>query len=97
MSIWKSPNGVPAVVVIVSAAVFEVASVILTEAGLKFAVVPAGNPLAVIFTVPVKPGDGVMVVVYCAFAPGVTARKDGVARTEKSGVEANGAVVTKVR
>ena len=97
MLIGKSPNGVPAVVVIVSVAVFEVASVILTEAGLKFAVAPAGKPVAVRLTLPVKPADGVIVSVYCALAPGVTACKDGPAISEKSGVEANGAAVTKVR
>ena len=94
---WKSPNGVPAAVVIVNAAVFEAPSVILTEAGLKFDVAPAGKPVAVRFTVPVKPADGVIVVEYCAVAPGVTARKDGLAISEKSGMEANGAAVTKVR
>ena len=64
MFIGKSPNGVPAVVVIVSDAVFEVASVILSEVGLKSAVAPAGKPVAVRFTVPVKPADGVTVTLY---------------------------------
>ncbi len=64
MLIGKSPNGVPAVVIIVSDADFEVASVILTEAGLKLAVAPAGKPVAVRFTVPVKPADGVTVTLY---------------------------------
>src|SRR5882724_5177163 len=93
----KSPNGVPAVVVIVSVVVLEVASEILTDAGLKFAIAPLGNPLALRFTVPVKPADGVIVTLYCAFAPGVRARNDGLAITEKSGVDAKGALVTKVR
>ena len=96
MLIGKSPKGVAPVVVIVSVAVLEVASVMLTEGGLKLATAPAGKPLALRFTVPVKPVDGVIVVVYCALAPGVTARNDGTVITEKSGVEANGAVVTKV-
>ena len=93
----KSPNGVPAVVVIVNVALLDVASVMLIEAGLKFADAPAGNPVALRFTVPEKPADGVIVVMYCALAPGVTARVDGAAIIEKSGVDANGAEATKVR
>ena len=62
--IGKSPNGVAAVVVIVRVAVFEVASVIASEAGLKFAEAPAGRPVALRFTVPVKPADGVTVTLY---------------------------------
>ena len=93
----KSPGGVPPVVVIVRVELLDAASVILMDEGLKFATAPAGNPLALKFTTPVKPADGVMVVVYCAVVPGVTARVDGVAIIEKSGVDANGAEATKVR
>ena len=64
MLIGKSPNGVPAVVVIVSDVVFEVASVMVSEAGLKSALAPDGRPVAVRITVPVKPADGVTVMLY---------------------------------
>ena len=36
---------------------------VVTEAGLKLALAPAGNPLALKVTVPVKPPDGVTVAV----------------------------------
>ena len=52
------------VVLIVRFEVFENASVRLTVAGLKTADAPEGNPLALRFTLPVKPATGVRVTVY---------------------------------
>ena len=92
----KLPSGVPAVVVTVSVDVLEVASVMLTEVGLKVADAPAGNPVALRFTVPVNPADGVMVTVYCALPFGTVAREAGETLISKSGVAENGADVTKV-
>jgi hypothetical protein len=56
-----------------------------TEAGLKDALEPAGNPLTLNVTVELNPPDGVTVTVYVALLPGVTLRLDGVALIEKSG------------
>ena len=90
------PSGVPAVVVTVSVEVFEVASVIVTEVGLKLAEAPAGNPVALKLTVPVKPADGVIVTVYCALPLGTVTRVAGETFMSKSGVDENGAEVTSV-
>jgi hypothetical protein len=68
----------------------------LTEVGLKFAEAPEGNPLAPRFTMPVKPADGVMVIVYCPLEAGTTVRNDGATPTSKSGVAEKGATDTKV-
>jgi hypothetical protein len=92
-----SPKGVVPLVPIVSVVVLANASVILTEVGLKLAFAPAGNPVALKFTVPVNPANGVIVIEYCALLPGVTARDDGVTLIAKSGVAEAGADVTKVR
>ena len=59
-----SPNGVVPLVPIVSVEVLANASVILTEVGLKLAFAPAGNPVALKFTVPVNPANGVIVIEY---------------------------------
>ena len=91
------PNGVPLLVVIVSMELFDVASVMFTGVGLKFADAPAGNPPALRFTVPVKPASGVTVTVYCTLLPGVTDRDEGVAVMAKSGVVDAGAEATKVK
>jgi hypothetical protein len=91
------PSGVAAVVEIVRVAVFAVASLMMIGVGLKLALAPDGKPLAVRFTGPVNPARGVIVTVYCALAPGITARADGVAVITKSGVVDAGADATKVR
>jgi hypothetical protein len=56
----------------------------VTEAGLYDAVAPAGSPLALNATVPVKPLVGVTVTVYVVLAPCVTVWLEGLALTEKS-------------
>ena len=91
------PRGVPAPVAAVSVEVFEVASVIFTEAGLKLAVVPAGKPVELRATVPVNPASGVTVTEYAALSPGITARADGLTVIEKFGVLDADAEATKVR
>src|SRR5512132_848222 len=78
------PSGVAAVVEIVNVAVFAVASLMMIGVGLKLALPPDGKPLAVRFIGPVNPARGVIVTVYCALAPGMTARADGVAVIAKS-------------
>ena len=83
-------------VVIVNVEVFAEASVILIEAGLKFAEAPVGKPVAPGFTVPLKPAEGVIVIVYGALEVGTTVRSDGATPTSKSGVAENGATDTKV-
>lgn len=92
----KSPSGVAAVVSTVSVALFDVASVILMEVGVKLPLAPAGNPLALRLMTPVKPANGAMVTVYCALPPGVTKREAGVAVIVKSGVVEAGAEATNV-
>lgn len=82
---------------IVTVEVFEAASVIFTVAGLKLALAPAGNPVALRFTTPVKPASGVMVTEYGALAPGTSERAEGVALIAKSGVVEAGAEATKVK
>ena len=52
-----------ALVVMVSAEFFAEASVMLTGVGLKLALAPVGNPLALKLTLPVKPPEGVAVTV----------------------------------
>ena len=68
----------------------------LIEGGLKFAEAPVGNPVAPKFTVPLKPAEGVIVIVYCALEVGTAVRNDGATPTSKSGVAENGATDTKV-
>ena len=94
--IGESPRGVPGLVAIVNVEVFAEASLMLTEVGLKFAEAPEGNPVTPRFTMPVKPADGVIVIVYCALEVGTTVRNDGATPTSKSGVAENGATDTKV-
>ena len=96
LNVWF-PRGVLALVVIVTVEFFEVASVMLTEAGSKFALTPAGRPLALRFTAPVKPAKGVTVTEYCAAAPGVIFLDAGVTLRKKSGVVEAGAEATKVK
>ena len=54
------------------------------DAGAKLALAPAGSPLALRLTVPVKPPLGVMVVVYVVALPAWTVCDAGVALTAKS-------------
>lgn len=65
----------------VRALVFPVAGV-----GLKLAVTPAGNPLALNATPPVKPPVRVIVIVLNPLAPRSIVRLVGLAASEKSGV-----------
>jgi hypothetical protein len=57
---------------------------VLTEVGLNEAVVPAGSPVTVKPTVPVKPLSGATVAAYVVLPPGGTVRELGVAETPKS-------------
>ncbi|GAC1446788.1 MAG: hypothetical protein NVSMB56_08810 [Pyrinomonadaceae bacterium] len=57
-------NGnVPVGVLLVVVTVIVEAPEVITEAGLKLAVAPAGNPLTLKVTAPVKPPEGVTVTV----------------------------------
>jgi hypothetical protein len=58
----------------------------VADAGLKLAVTPAGNPLALRTTAVVKPPVRVMVIVLVPLAPRLTVRLAGLADSEKSGV-----------
>jgi CDP-diglyceride synthetase len=51
----------------------------VVDAGLKAAVTPAGNPLALSATLPVNPPEGVMVIVLLAVAPWLTDTLAGLA------------------
>ena len=62
MLIVELPNGVPALVIIVRVDVLEFASVRLIVAGANDALAPDGRPLALRFTAPVKPANGVTVI-----------------------------------
>ena len=57
----------------------------VVEGGLKLAVTPAGNPLALNATLSVKPPVRVMVIVTIPLAPRSIARLVGFAASEKSG------------
>jgi hypothetical protein len=78
--IVEVPAGLPAVV-IVSVEVPEP----VTEGGLKEAVAPEGNPLAVKLTAPVKPFSAPTLTEYVAVPPEFTDAVAGVAESEKSG------------
>ena len=56
----------------------------VTEVGLKVAVAPVGNPLALKATLPLKPLSALTVAVYVALLPTATLCGDGPAETEKS-------------
>ena len=89
---------VPEVPVIVTvavpvAAVLDAANVSVelapvADAGLKLAVTPLGNPLAVKATAPVKPPERVMAIDAVPFAPRATESVPGDAAMEKSCVTA---------
>ena len=91
------PIGVVTIVVNVSVELFDVASVMWTTAGLNPAVTPVAKTDALRFTAPVKPASGVIVIVYCACAPGTTFLVDGETPIAKSGVVEAGADATNVR
>ena len=77
------PAGVVAAVLTVSVEVPEV----VTEAGTNVPVAPAGNPVTLIATAPVKPPEGVTVAVYVVDKPCVIVLEAGVAVTVKSAAE----------
>ena len=82
----------------VNVAVFDVASVIITVAGLKAMVTPVGNtPVVLRLTAAVKPASGVILIVYCACPPGTTFLVVGEMSMAKSGVDDAGADATNVR
>ena len=56
----------------------------VTDVGLKLALAPAGNPLALKFTTPANPPAPVTVAVYDVPFPAVTVAEAGVAAMEKS-------------
>src|SRR5215510_12495844 len=58
----------------------------VAEAGLKLAVTPPGNPLALKATLPVKPPARVIVIVLVPLAPRLIVKLEGLGETEKSGV-----------
>ena len=58
----------------------------VVEAGLKPTVTPAGSPLALKATAPVKPPLRVIAIVTVPLAPRLTVRLVGVAESVKSGV-----------
>lgn len=74
---------VPAVAVL--AAVNVIVLVPVVDAGLNAAVTPAGNPLALKATLPVKPPLGVIVIVSVAVAPALTETDVEEAAMEKLG------------
>jgi len=65
----------------------------VTDIGLKLALAPDGNPLALQLTTPVNPPDAVAVAVYDVPLPAVTVCEAGDAVTEKS--PTTGAVTTR--
>ena len=85
-----------AVVASVRVEVFDVASVMFTTAGLNPAVTPPGREVALRFTGPVNPANGVIVIVYWATSPGTTFLDTGATTKAKSGVVDAGAEATKV-
>jgi hypothetical protein len=73
-------------VAVLEAAKVSVALFSVVEVGLKLAVTPLGNPLALKATLPVKPPVRVIVIVLAPLAPRLTVRLVGLAANEKSGV-----------
>jgi hypothetical protein len=58
----------------------------VVEPGLKLAVTPAGNPLALKATLLVNPFRRVMVIVLVPLAPRLIVRLDGLGESAKSGL-----------
>src|SRR5262245_38254311 len=75
----------PVVAVLDAAKVRELAFPVV-DGGLKDAVTPVGNPLALNATLPVNPPVRVIVIVAIPLAPRLTVRLVGLAESEKSGV-----------
>ena len=76
------PEGVAAVVFIVSVADFADTSLITIEGGLKPAVASFDSPLTLRLIVPVKPPAGVAVILKVVPPPGLTVREAGLSETE---------------
>ena len=76
----------PAVAVLLVASVSVLVLIVLVE--LNVAVTPLGTPEADRVTLPVKPPDGVTVIVLVPLVPRSTVRLLGVAESLKSGVAA---------
>lgn len=76
------------VTAVLDAANVRVELVPVADAGLKLAVTPLGNPLAVRATAPVNPPDRVMAIDAVPLAPRATASVPGDAAMEKSCVTA---------
>src|SRR3982074_1851128 len=66
--------------------VFAVESVMLTGVGLNEVVVSLDWPPTLKVTFPVKPPEGVIVIVYVVPLPGLTVCDGGLALTEKSAI-----------
>lgn len=86
-----APTPLTVTVALPSVAALEAASVStllvpVVGSALNVAVTPAGNPLALRSTEPVKPFTRVMVIVLVPLAPRVMASEVGAAESEKSGV-----------
>ena len=58
---------------------------VVIELGLKLAVTPWGNPFTLNVMFPLKPPEGVTLMLYWAELPGATVWEKGTARSEKSG------------
>ena len=84
MPVMVSVNDPPGVVAAVVTVSVEVPAV-FTDVGLKLAVAPAGKPVTVSATVPVKPFAASIVGVYVVPAPCATVCVDGDAVCVKSG------------
>ena len=72
-------------VAVAEAVKFTVLLVPVVDAGLKLAVTPVGNPLALNATLPVKPPVRVIVIALFAVKPRVTFTLVGFAESAKSG------------
>jgi hypothetical protein len=80
---------VTVIVYVFTGVVPEVATVSVEDVpvvgfGLKLAVAPVGNPLALRLTLPAKPPVRVMLIVYVVLAPAEMDREVGEAASEKS-------------
>lgn len=77
---------VPAGVLVCALKLTTMVPLPLTDDGLKFALTPAGKPLAEIETEPVNPNSDATVIVAVGFDPGVmVTAAGGAAVMEKSG------------
>jgi hypothetical protein len=74
----------PVAAVVAAVRVKVLAPLVVT--GLKVAVTPLGNPLALKATLPVKPPVGVTVIALVPLAPALIVMLEGLPDNEKSGV-----------